>query len=297
MFKKIAILLGLSAGATLSYGQGAKFGLHLAPLVSFMGSNDPQIKADGASGGFDVGLELEYYFMESEKVALTFGVDFSLGKGGRMLYKYGGQFFPKAANDGKFDLTAFTDVTGLTNPGQSMVDTMGLDIAGFSRIKHSVNYIEIPLALKLRPAEFGDWKIFVHVPEIRAMIPVMSTARVFAPDTEHEDYINDVLGYRVESDNEKGTKASVYKDMFPFQVAVGLGAGAEWAPTDKLRVYAGIYYSASLLDITKKIETRDAAETLLSQSALEFFANGYRDRNPRMAPHTLGLRIGVLFVP
>lgn len=299
MLKKIAMIAGLAALTSQGYAQGAKFGLHASPAVSFMGSNDPQVKSNGANAGLGIGMELEYYFMESEKVALTLGVDFSLGKGGNMLYKYGGQFFPNAAAAAAFDLSLFeTHPNFLSlNPNQNMVDSVGLDFAGFSSIRQSINYVEIPIALKLRPAEFGDWKIFVHVPEIRAMIPVSATARIYQPDSEADGFVDDYLGYRVTE--EKGTKAATYKDINPFQLAVGLGLGAEWAPSDKTRVFAGIYYSASLLDINKKIETRNAAGNLVDAAAVsaDLAANGYRVRNPRMAPHTLALRVGVLFVP
>lgn len=313
MFKKLALLTGFASSAFLATGQGIKFGMHVAPLVSFMGSNDERVKSSAASAGFGVGIEAEYYFMESEKVALAFGVDFSLGKGGRMLYKYGGHLLPNSDNN--FDAASYqlnpdlTDISAaiisgnLTNVNQatqSGVDSAGIDFAAFTRIKHTANYLEVPLSLKFRPAEFGDWKILLQVPIIRAMIPVSSRAKIFSPDTEADGYVNDFYGYRLLDDAT--TSPAIYKDVVPFQLSAGLGVGAEWAPTDKWRVFAGLYYEASLLDMTKKIQTREAvtgsSNALAEVAALAYHANRtYSDKNPRMAPHTLGLRVGFLFVP
>jgi hypothetical protein len=89
----------------------------------------------------------------------------------------------------------------------------------------------------------------------------------------------------------ESTKENLYSEIIPIQIAAGVGAGVEWAPTgpDGIRLIGGIYYSAGVLDITKKIELYDPLDTANP------VGERYVEKNPRSAFQNIALRIGVVF--
>ena len=303
MLKKLTLVALLMAYILPSYAQddkGIKFGLHTTPGISFMGSNDSRVNSAGNNASLGLGVEMEYYFIGGEKVAVTFGLDYTLGKGGLLSSKYGGTMF--ANSDEVFDLSLYTMDTSFTmgaqdippTPTQALVDSANLDFAAFSRYRYAANYIEIPFGVKFRPAEFGDFRIFVHLPIVRLMIATSARTKIYAPSSEVEGFVEDMYGYRPTD----GTvpRESIYNDINFIQVAAGGGLGAEWAPNDQLRVFAGLYYEAAMLDMTKKVNVR--LEQATDEEASTFLDNPeYLERNPRTAPHNIGLRVGVVFVP
>ncbi|MCH2043227.1 MAG: PorT family protein [Saprospiraceae bacterium] len=318
MLRKLTVAVLLMAGILSAQGQeqggGIKFGVHLDPTLSFMGSNDNRVKSAGSNIGIGVGVELEYYFSKTENFAFTFGADFAAGRGGKMLYRYGGYLLPNSDQD--FDFSSFSNNSfgAAVQPDLATVggDTSGLDFAAYNSIRYNVNYIEIPFGLKLRTNELGEsyLRAFFHIPVVKIKIPISARARFFPEDTGVENFEDDVLGYTVDSE----VAESIYSDIFPLQVSAGLGAGVEWSPNEDggLRIFGGIYYEADILDMTRKIQTRDAITAVNTPS--NFAPTSYTeiidevnddadltysltDRNPRMAPHNISLRIGILFAP
>ena len=310
----IAVAL-LSAGVFSVEGQGIRFGVHADPLISFMSSNDNRVKSAGLNFGIGMGVELEYYFSETENFTLTFGTDFVAGRGGKILYKHGGYLLPNS--DQNFDFSpfsnnSFNETTVEPSSATAGSETAGLDFAAYNSIRYSVNYLEIPIGLKLRTDELGEsyLRAFFHIPLVKLKIPIAARAKFFPEDTEVEGYENDLLGYNVNDP----VAESIYPDIVPIQVSAGLGAGVEWSPNEEsgLRIFGGLYYEADILDMTKKIQTREAITTV--DYATNFSPESYTDiinevnndadqsystseRNPRMAPHNMSLRIGILFAP
>ena len=285
--KKISLLTMMLAFVVSAQAQ-IKFGVHVAPFISLMGSDYKQVENVAVNGGATVGVELEYYFSDGENYALTFGVDFSFNKGGSLLYKYGGTLMPLS----DLDRNVFENAAATASPA----DGVGIDMAAFTKINYSVHYAEIPIGLKLRTNELGGsyMRAFFHLPIVKIGVPVSASAKIFTPDAATEDYVNDSEGFRIEANESPSKEPNVWKDITPIQVSVGLGMGVEYSPNADggLRLYAGIYYDAGLLDMTNGFTSK---QVRLREPGMALGSTGEVNKNPTNMLHTIALRIGVNF--
>ncbi len=282
MLKKISLLTILLISVVTAHAQNFKFGVHAAPVISLMGSDYKQVSGAGVNVGLGVGVEVEYYLSSTENYALTFGLDFALNKGGSLLYSYGGYIMPLT----DLDRNTFTNRAG-NNP------TTGTDIdmmAG-TKINYGVNYLELPIGLKLRTNELGGsyFRAFFHLPIVKIGIPVSANARIFSATG-----VADSIGYSISAADEPSKEPNVYSDITPIQFSLGLGAGVEYAPNADggLRLFAGIYYDTGLIDVTNGF-TGDNVRLREPNTALG--STGEVKRNPTNMLHNIGLRVGVTF--
>ena len=286
MFKRLTTAcLTLLASASLLQAQDrhpVKFGVHFAPGFSFMGSNEKKVSGDGSVGNFRLGLELEFYIGETENYAITLGTNFSTGNGGRLKYEDGGRLL----RNSRFDLPAFTNSAG-TTPASYFDATEGPERGVFfspgTSIRYTMNYVELPIAFKLRTNPIGDLPLraFFHIPMITPMVGISGRGTINAPKSG-DLYTNrtDVFGGDSKGEN-------IYSDMNFFQIALGVGAGVEFKPTDDgLRIIGGFYYQAGLLDITKRVGLPDPTQPNTTTTEIA---------NPRTGFHNINLRLGVIF--
>jgi len=285
MLKKFVTLTMCLAFVVSTQAQGIKFGVHVDPLISFLGSDYSKVDGAGVNGGVCLGVELEYYFADGENYALTFGVDFSANNGGSLNYEYSGILFKNSELD-NFD--QFTDFTGLTTPSSGNQ----INIQSNTKINYSIQYLQIPIGLKLRTNELGQsyLRAFFHIPLIKIGVPVAASAKIFAADGSETD----MTGYTLVSGTESVKEPNVWKDITPIQVSVGAGAGVEYSPNSEggLRIYGGIYYTYGIIDVTNafggETDFRDATTpTNLTPTAVK--------RNPYNALQNVALRIGATF--
>lgn len=287
MLKKIALLTILLGYIVSAQAQGFKFSVHVDPIISFLDSDYNQVEGAGIAGALALGVEVERYFAEGENYAITFGLDFSLGKGGTLLYKYGGVLL------GNTDLDKNSYIDNDTKANKPLSGE-NLHLSSFTRIKYSVNYVEIPVGLKLRTNELGSsyMRAFFQIPLIKVMIPVIAQGRVFTPNTEADGYVEDDLGYIVPEDIKSSPEKNIYSEIFPIQIGIGAGAGVEYSPNSEggLRLFAGIYYDYGVLDVVgrKKINYEEPLTAATTNRET-------KNLNPRNALHNIALRIGVTF--
>lgn len=278
MLKKISLLAILLVSFATAQAQNFKFGVHAAPVISLLGSDYKQVTGDGVNVGLGVGVEVEYYFGGGENYALTFGLDFALNKGGSLLYKYGGTIMPLS----ELDRNTFEDISG-NNPS----DGFGIDMTAGTKINYGVNYLELPIGLKLRTNELGGsyLRAFFHLPIVKVGIPVSASARIF-----NATGVTDTIGFAIEEGNSPSREPNVYKDITPVQFSIGLGAGVEYAPNADggLRLFAGIYYDTGLIDVTNGFTGNDV-KLREPNSSVEV------NRNPTNMLHNIALRLGVTF--
>lgn len=307
MLRKIAILTILLFQVVYMQAQGIKFGVHVDPFISFLGSQEKQVVGDAVNGGTALGVEVEYRFTGEENYALTFGVDFSLNNGGSLLYRYGGILFPNS----DLDPTVFNDI-GMKQPSAGT----GLDLHAFTKVNYRINYIQLPIGLKLRTNELGGsyMRAFFHIPLIKIMVPVTAGAKIFSPKevaTSASGFKEDLTGYRILAGEEASVEPNVWKDITPIQVSIGAGAGVEFTPNADggLRLYAGIYYEAGIIDVIGGFagdiflkaantvvddpSTTTINETLDAESDPTKVAS--KSTNPYNMMHNVNLKIGVLF--
>lgn len=290
MVKKITLLAALLTQVLYSYGQDFKFGVHVDPFLSLLGSDYTNVKGAGINFGTGLGIEAEYRFNDGGNYALTFGADFSFNNGGTLLYKYGGNILPNTEFDNRSDFRNVND--------QVPASSSGIPMVAFTRINYRANYIEIPVGLKLRTNELGDsyMRAFFHIPIVKIMIPVSGGAKIFSPDTDAAGFLEDKdsTRYFIPQSTGSVTERNIYRDITPIQVSLGLGAGVELTPNNDggLRIYAGIYYHSGLIDVTGAF---GQPTSFFSPQNANTPVNEKQDRNPSNAMHNIALRLGVIF--
>ncbi len=288
MLRNLLTISLLAAALTTAQAQKKfKFGVHIDPTVTFMGSNDKAVTADGSNLAFRFGMQGDIYFGENgsgedkEKgtYALTFGVGFMAGAGGTLAYRDGGRVLPNS----ELDKTSYTTALN-TRPSSGE----NLAFGAGTTVKYSVNYVPISAGFKITTAEFGQSFIraFFHLPTIDILIPVSARGTISADKPAYGTSAAD-SSFVYAADKVKGE--NILKDINIFQFAAGVGAGVEWSPNSEggIRLLGGIYYSSAVLDVNKKVDLFDP----LASNASEKFVT----KNPRSAFQGIALRIGVVF--
>jgi hypothetical protein len=279
MLRKISLLTAILTVSVSAYAQSFKFGVHIDPGVSFMNSNDKKVKPDGANMNFAFGVEMEKYFSEKENYAITFGANFGVAKGGKLAYGDGGILLPNST----LDNTAYFYSPTTQSANQAGVSGENLPLAPGTTIRYNINYVELPVGLKLRTNELGQSYIraFFHLPIATVMVPVSARATVNAARPDNLATPAYYTDGAVKGEN-------IYKDVFPIQLAIGTGAGVEWAPNDEggLRLVGGIYYNYGIIDAVK---TNQLFNTPITVPAT------YKDNKASTGFHNISLRIGVVF--
>lgn len=299
MLKKIAFLTIFLAQVIYAQAQGIKFGVHVDPFISLLDSDYSKVKGNGVNGGTALGVEMDYAFDATGNYSLTFGLDFSLNNGGTLLYEYGGVLLPNAEFDNRSSFRNYL------NQQVSSGNSSGVDMQAFTKINYRMNYIEIPIGLKLRTNELGGsyMRAFFHIPLIKIMIPVTAGAKIFAPDASATGFYddNDSTKYGIPQSTESITERNIWSDITPIQISVGAGAGVEFAPNADggLRLYAGIYYHSGLIDMTGGFASDQtvfsSARNVNNPDNPSSTTVNTQNRNPRNAMHNIALRIGVIF--
>ena len=260
------------------HAQGVKFGVHIDPGLSFMNSNDKKVTANGANFNFAFGVEGEYYFADGENYSITFGANFGVNRGGKLKYADGGRLLPSSI----LDENSYFDNTNRVTQTKPL-DGSILDLTPNTTINYNINYVELPVGFKLRTNELGQsyLRAFFHLPVLTFMVPVSATATVNSPLADNPA----LVGYYTNGD-VKGE--NIYKDVVPFQMMIGVGAGVEFSPNNDggLRLIGGFYYNYGFIDAVQKNQLFDTD------------VNGSRqlvDNNAITGFHNIGLRLGVIF--
>lgn len=213
-----------------------RFGAHASPFVSWMFTSDNRIQSNGLNAGLKIGAVSEYYF--AENYAVTSGLSLSFNNGGTLRHEIGG------------DLLARSELS--LEELHSLGDGTDID--------YSLQYMEIPIGLKMRTREFGYIRYFVNIPVFTLGALTKARADIMAPNI---------------SSNEE----NVTKDVFFFTLSWGLGSGIEYSLSTETSLVAGIYYQQSFIDVTG-----DRGQK-----------NNDRRENSKGSFGLLALRLGVLF--
>lgn len=133
MTRILASILLLSAAIALS-GQGVtKFSVHVDPQFAWFGSDENYIQNSGSALLAQYGLQMDRYFDKNYAFTLGFGVN---NLGGNLLFSDSTSFISKG------DTLWF-------EPGQT--------------VKMKLQYLDIPLGLKLKTEELGYLTFFLQL--------------------------------------------------------------------------------------------------------------------------------------
>lgn len=209
--KKIVILLCLF-GLFFTKGNAQneiRFGFQFSPTFSWLQADAKRInKTGGIILGAKLGAVGEYYFRENYSIAS--GIGFAFNHSGRLKYQDSGAYWVNS---------------DLSVPGLDTLD------AG-STLKFNLQYVEIPVSLKLRSGYFGTYRIYAELPML-------------------------YLGFRTQakgsiSGNSIDTEKELIKDDVSFfNLSWGLGGGIEYELGSKTALVAGLYYQQGFTDVTK----------------------------------------------
>jgi len=218
-----------------------KFGIHVSPSISYIGTDDSRIDGDGTNLGLKLATQAEFFF--AENYAIETGIGFHFNSGGTLQSQYGGTFFTAS----ELNTPGFPEVLG----EQAI-------------LKYSIQYVEIPLALKLRTREFGYLTYYLEAP-------------IFT------------LGFRsnVRGTLQGGGQSAIAEDIdaskevSPLALSWGFGGGAEYSISESTRLFGGLQYQNIFTDVTKDKDYTYTGRT--------------RSQDPKAGIGAITLKLGVLF--
>lgn len=207
-------LMGLSLPSMAQYespmstieARKVRFGLYVAPTLSWMKPTTDKTddgeyapKNDGSKLGFTYGLMGEYYF--AENYAFVAGLQVNMG-GGKIGSKYVGN-----------------KTTGVVQQAD---------------FNYKLNYLEVPLALKLRTDLISDFRFFGQIGLNTGINIVKKADYVVAYKDENG------IEHKASATNEKvkGTLA-----IAPVMFSMSIGAGAEYTISNKVAAYMGLFFN------------------------------------------------------
>lgn len=204
-------LLILFAACGFAQSENIRLGFQLSPVISWMGTDDQTIRRTGSNVGLQAGAAGEYYF--SENVAVTAGVGLAFNKGGSLRHETGGNFFPHS------------------RLSDNLYNTGDKPLPDEVRIKYKLQYLEIPLGLKVRSNEKGYIRWYGELPMFTMGFRAQARADI-------------------EGDEINTTKENVSGDVGFFNFSIGGGGGIEYSINESISGVLGLYYTAGLSDIT-----------------------------------------------
>ncbi len=232
------VMIFLSSAVQAQLTDNFRFGFNLSPAITWLTSDAPegQVDSNGSNLAFKMGMMGDYYLGSEERFAITSGINITFNQGGALKYNNlgaSGNLFP-----------------------DSELSSSSLDsLANGTSVRYKLQYLEIPVALKMRTADIaagGYMRFFAEVPLFTLGFNTKATADIDAPGGEGQK-VND--------------------DINLFNVFWGLGGGVEYTVGQNTTLIGGIFYQNGMFDVTQDNNADDNKASL----------------------HSLTLRLGVMF--
>ncbi|MDP4207947.1 MAG: porin family protein [Bacteroidota bacterium] len=203
MYKKyIPLLFGiLVISGYQANAQRIRLGVFANPSISWFKSDVSKVEADGARMGFDVGLMVDKFF--AEHYAFTSGLS---------IHSMGGT------------INYHDPINLRTNEGTKTLRPNSL-------VKYHLQYLHIPLGIKMRTTEIGYFTYFAQL-GLDPMINVKANAS-FTDNT-----------------NTAYSNAGVGDEINTFYLAYHASAGLEYKLAESTSLFAGLTYMNGVSDIT-----------------------------------------------
>ncbi len=196
--KKLILFFILVYGSALFAQSSVRLGAHIDPIFSWFSTKSSQIEKDGARLGYNGGLIVEYYF--APNYALVTGLNLTQ-LGGNLLYKE------------EVDIT--------TGEGDHVI------LPPQTSVAFNVNYLTIPMALKLKSNEIGYLTYFAELG--------------FSPEVN--------IGSRASSTGGALDKDNVSKEINAFNISFFFGGGIEKNIGGQTSLMGGIFFNNGFGDI------------------------------------------------
>lgn len=202
LFVCIAIITGsLSA-------QNYKFGVFIEPAATWLSPQSRTVQSDGSEFGFSGGLIIENYFQDNYAFSTGLGIGY---QGGRLTF-----------NENSF--IHVYDETDSVPPGTT--------------IQYHLNYLTIPLGLKLKTNQIGYFTYFVD-------LGFTAQFNISAKGTSDKELFSSKESYYL--DNEPITKEINFANL-----GYHFGGGVEYGLSEDTSLLLGIYYHNGFTDVTER---------------------------------------------
>ncbi len=196
--KKVLIICFLF-GSVITNAQDIKFGVHVDPKITWYSPEARDVHSQGGIFGFGGGLIIDKYFQDN----YAFESGLSMGtQGGKLKFDY------------DFPLEVYDEVD--TFPGKTTVT-------------YKLQYITIPLGLKLKSNQIGYLTFYVNL-GFTSQLNIKAKA-----STDNTSGLND---------------DSIKKEINWFDLGYHFGGGIEYALSKDTSVLLGVVYQNGFLDIT-----------------------------------------------
>jgi opacity protein-like surface antigen len=235
------IFLFLLFGIAGVKAQDFKVGIQLSPSWSWMSTDETYINSNGSLLGLKLGAVGEYYFREN--YAITAGLGFAFNSGGKLLYDYGGRLWINTELDPGLE----------TLPPQT-------------NFKYSVQYVEVPIGLKMKTREFGYTRYFAEIPIITLGFKSQARGTIQATGIEETEKLN------------------IKKEVNSLALSWGVGGGVEYSISQNTALIGGIYYQQTFTDVTD-----DAGTVFNTRRGTE------EENDSKGVIKFITLRLGVMF--
>ena len=180
------------------HAQRMRFSVEASPQFAWVSSDEDNVTPAGSILNFRTGLQMDLFFTENYAFALGFGVNYM---GGNILY---------------------ADSTYFVSNSDSIIVTPS------QIIKQKLQYIDIPLGLKLRTEELGYATFFLQI-GFNPMININAFA------TSKDEMID---------------KEDIKESTNLFSLCYHVGAGVEYRLGGSTSVIGGIRWTSGLTDVT-----------------------------------------------
>jgi hypothetical protein len=175
-----------------------RLGVHFDPVVSWFSPKTPRIEKDGGRPGISGGLILEYYFHEN--YGLASGLSITM-LGGNLMY-----------HDSVYISTG---------------DESSVLVKAGSTVAYRANYLIIPLSLKLKTNQIGDFTYYAQL-GLKQWINISARA----------------------TDSGSGlSKDNVGKEINLYGMSYFFGGGIEYDIGGNTSINAGLYYDNGFTDV------------------------------------------------
>ncbi len=213
--KKIFFITSFCLASLLSVAQNdIQFGFELSPTISWLTTDNSKINPNGSNLGLKLGMIGEYFFREN--YSFVTGIGFHFNAGGRLFYE---------ETIDTISIWADADI-----PGDNIYE-------GGSDFKYSLQYVEIPIGLKLRTREFGYLRYYVD-PRITLGFNTQGKGNILsdAAIDKEEDF-------------------NIQSSVNLINLSWGIGAGVEYIISENTAIIGGIAFQTGFTDLTKDKNT------------------------------------------
>lgn len=199
VMKKYIVVFFLTIIISHIHAQNLRLGVFADPLITWMTTDVTTINNDGVRMGVNIGLSVEKYF--AINYALSTGL-FISNSGGRL---------------------SFDESRSFELPDTTIELTEG------SVVKYKLQYISVPLGLKLKSDQIGYLSFFAHLGML-TQINIKATG-----DSPANNFSN----------------ANISSDIGLFNLNYYIGIGIEYSLGGKTSLTTGLTYTNGFIDISK----------------------------------------------